>query len=224
MKQHMSWRALSLAVVIACVFWGSTALAQEDDGGAYWTNPDGEVYVDSDGNCWQSPNVPKQEPRAECGDVVAQPETDGDEDGDGVPDSRDQCPGTPIGTEVDARGCPLEKEAPIVLRGVTFEFDKATLTPQATSRLDNVVDALQASDSVAFRIDGYTDSIGSERYNQDLSQRRVNSVREYLINHGISSRRITGTEGHGESNPVASNDTKAGRAQNRRVELNVTGQ
>ncbi|MES1925470.1 OmpA family protein [Salinisphaera sp. T31B1] len=147
-----------------------------------------------------------------------------DSDGDGVIDANDQCPGTPRGTEVDARGCPIEKQAPIVLKGVTFEFDSAKLTSQAENRLDNVVDALQASDEITFRIDGYTDSIGTEQYNQGLSQRRVDSVRSYLMQHGISSSRITGTQGHGESNPVATNETAAGRAQNRRVELNVTSQ
>ncbi|WP_348760543.1 OmpA family protein [uncultured Salinisphaera sp.] len=147
-----------------------------------------------------------------------------DSDGDGVIDANDQCPGTPRGTEVDARGCPIEKKAPIVLKGVTFEFDSSKLTAQATNRLDNVVDALEASPDVNFRVDGYTDSIGTDRYNLDLSQRRVDSVRSYLMNHGITSSRITGTQGHGESNPVATNETAAGRAQNRRVELNVTNQ
>ncbi|WP_353111884.1 OmpA family protein [Salinisphaera dokdonensis] len=147
-----------------------------------------------------------------------------DSDGDGVIDANDQCPGTPRGTEVDARGCPIEKKAPIVLKGVTFEFDSSKLTMQAENRLNNVVDALQASSEVKFRMDGYTDSIGTEQYNQGLSQRRVDSVKQYLIQHGITSSRITGTQGHGESNPVATNETAAGRAQNRRVELNVTEQ
>ena len=163
-------------------------------------------------------------PQAPAPAPAPQPVGPQDSDGDGVIDANDQCPGTPRGTEVDARGCPIEKKAPIVLKGVTFEFDSSKLTAQATNRLDNVVDALEASPDVDFRIDGYTDSIGTERYNLDLSQRRVDSVRSYLMNHGITSSRITGTEGHGESNPVATNETAAGRAQNRRVELNVSNQ
>lgn len=147
-----------------------------------------------------------------------------DSDGDGVIDANDQCPGTPAGTEVDARGCPIEKKAPIVLKGVTFGFDSSKLTTQAESRLNNVVDALQASPDVDFRIDGYTDSIGSKKYNLNLSQHRVDSVKDYLTDHGIGTARITATEGHGEANPVATNKTAAGRAQNRRVELNVTNQ
>ncbi|MDA3921548.1 MAG: OmpA family protein [Salinisphaera sp.] len=163
-------------------------------------------------------------PQAQAPTPAPAPTGPMDSDGDGVIDANDQCPGTPRGTEVDARGCPIEKQAPIVLKGVTFAFDSSKLTAGAENRLNNVVDALQASDGVDFRIDGYTDSIGTEKYNKGLSQRRVNSVRSYLLNHGISSTRITGTEGHGEQNPVATNKTAAGRAQNRRVELHVTNQ
>ncbi|WP_199671504.1 OmpA family protein [Salinisphaera sp. Q1T1-3] len=165
--------------------------------------------------------APPQAPAPAPAPTPAQPQ---DSDGDGVIDANDQCPGTPRGTEVDARGCPIEKKAPIVLKGVTFEFDSSKLTSQATNRLDNVVDALNASPNVDFRVDGYTDSVGTQQYNLGLSQRRVDSVKSYLMNHGISSSRITGTEGHGESNPVATNETAAGRAQNRRVELHVTNQ
>ncbi len=149
-----------------------------------------------------------------------------DSDGDGVPDSIDLCPGTPPGVRVDARGCPIEKTTPVVLKGVNFNFDSSKLTQQAHARLDNVVSALKASPNVHFRIDGYTDSIGTEKYNKGLSQRRVNSVKQYLIQHGISTDRIAGTMGHGEHDPVASNKTAAGRAQNRRVELTAehTGQ
>ena len=188
------------------------------DGGYYVTNPDGEVYKDAAGNCWHDPNVEKNEMRAECGDQVAQ--TDGDDDGDGVPNSRDRCPGTPMGTEVDARGCPIEKQAPIVLKGVTFEFDSARLTSQAEGRLDNVAEALQSSASMSVRVSGHTDSIGSDSYNKQLSQDRADSVKRYLVDQGIESTRLT-TMGYGESRPVASNDTAAGRAQNRRVELDV---
>lgn len=224
MNTSMFWRRLLAAGLATFLITGCAssppAADGDDDGGAYVVDPDGNVYKDAEGNCWQTPNAPKEEMRAECGDQVA--EVDGDADGDGVPDSRDECPGTPRGTEVDARGCPIEKQAPIVLKGVTFAFDSAQLTAQAEGRLDNVVDALQASPDISFRIDGHTDSVGSEQYNQGLSQRRVESVRDYLTGHGVSSGRITASEGHGESDPVATNETAAGRAQNRRVELSVT--
>ena len=129
----------------------------------------------------------------------------------------------PVTPEPVAQPEPAEP-APIVLRGVTFEFDSAKLTAQAENRLNNVVAALDASPEVDFRIDGHTDSTGPAAYNQGLSERRAASVQDYLINHGIASDRITAVAGHGESEPVASNETKEGRAKNRRVELNVTNQ
>jgi OOP family OmpA-OmpF porin len=117
---------------------------------------------------------------------------------------------------------PVANPAPIVLKGVTFKFDSSELTAQAHHRLNNVVDALDASPDVDFRIDGYTDSTGPAQYNQGLSERRAHSVESYLTGHGINEGRITDVQGHGENNPIATNKTKAGRAQNRRVELNVT--
>ncbi len=149
-----------------------------------------------------------------------------DSDGDGVPDNRDQCPGTPPGTQVGANGCPVERVAPVVLKGVTFEFDSARLTAQAGNRLDNVVNALQGSPNLNVRVEGHTDSIGSSSYNLDLSQRRADSVKAYLSSHGIAASRMT-TQGFGETRPVAPNTkpngsgNPAGRAQNRRVELHV---
>jgi len=220
----MIWGIAALAGT-ALLAAGCTATppAQAKDSGYYVVNPDNQVYKDGKGNCWHVTDGQKtaQDLREECGDQIVA--TVLDSDGDGVPDERDRCPNTPRGTQVDADGCPIEAQAPIVLKGVTFEFDKARLTAQAENRLDNVVNALLASDELMFRIDGYTDSVGSDAYNQDLSQRRVDSVRAYLVENGISASRITDARGHGESSPVATNETAAGRAQNRRVELNVTG-
>lgn len=152
-----------------------------------------------------------------------------DSDGDGVLDADDECPGTPPNTEVDATGCPLEKVAPIVLKGVTFEFNSAQLTTEATKRLDNVVNALTSSDKINVGISGYTDNKGAESYNLDLSDKRAASVKRYLVDHGIDADRLT-SKGYGEDNPVAPNtnadgsDNPEGRAQNRRVELDVTDQ
>src|SRR5699024_1469279 len=112
-----------------------------------------------------------------------------DSDGDGVIDANDQCPGTPPGVEVNTVGCPVVKEAPVVLRGVTFEFDSAKLTAQAETRLNNVVAALNASPDVKFRIEGHTDAVGTDAYNQDLSERRAQSVKDYLVDSGIGLSR-----------------------------------
>jgi outer membrane protein OmpA-like peptidoglycan-associated protein len=141
-----------------------------------------------------------------------------DLDGDGVLNERDKCPNTRPGAVVDLDGC--EVEAVISLEGVHFDFDKATLRPDAIVILDKAVGLLKSQERVVVEVAGHTDSVGSEEYNQGLSERRANSVKDYLISQGVSATRLT-ARGYGESQPVASNDTDAGRAQNRRVELIV---
>jgi len=167
-----------------------------------------------------------------------------DTDGDGVPDYMDQCPGTPAGVEVNAQGCPLDSDGDgvpdyqdqcpntpagaevnslgcqedLVLRDVNFEFDSAKLTSSAESILDGVSEKLMTNDQLRIRLEGHTDSVGPAAYNKELSQRRADSVKSYLVNQGFSADNIT-TIGYGEEQPVASNDTAEGRAQNRRVEL-----
>ncbi len=143
-----------------------------------------------------------------------------DSDGDGVVDRLDACPDTPHGKKVDARGCP---EILLTLTGVNFDFDKSTIKPDAAQILNQAVDELNKAKAVDVRIEGHTDSIGSEAYNLKLSQRRADAVELYLVDHGIPAARLS-TEGKGESQPVASNDTAEGRYQNRRVEFHVAGE
>ena len=175
--------------------------------------------------------------------AVVPVETPPDSDGDGVPDDKDQCPGTPPGTQVNEVGCPLPPPPPpcktpeagqrvdlsgcavgdtIVLHGVNFEFDKATLTVNAKTILDGVADSLSAAPGINVEIGGHTDSRGSDAYNEKLSERRSESVMQYLIGRGIGSERMS-AHGYGESNPVADNETDEGRELNRRVELKITG-
>jgi len=108
----------------------------------------------------------------------------------------------------------------IVLRSVHFDFDKATLKADAKPILEEAVQVLKQEGSVDIVVEGHTDSVGTDQYNLGLSRRRADTVRRYLIDHGVAASRIT-AEGMGESKPVASNDTADGRAQNRRVELHV---
>jgi iron complex outermembrane receptor protein len=108
----------------------------------------------------------------------------------------------------------------IVLRSVHFDFDKATLKAEAKPILDEAVQVLKQEGSVDIVVEGHTDSVGTDAYNLGLSRRRAETVRGYLVDHGIARSRIT-ADGMGESTPVASNNTADGRAQNRRVELHV---
>lgn len=169
---------------------------------------------------------------------------EGDEDGDGVVDRLDRCPGTAPGTTVDETGCPLpapvapppacKAPAPgeaitlegcaagdtIVLQGVTFEFNQARLTANAKTILDGVADALTARADIRVEVGGHTDSRGSDSYNQKLSESRAQSVMQYLIGKGIDAGRMS-AKGYGEANPVADNETDDGRELNRRVELKI---
>ena len=137
-----------------------------------------------------------------------------DSDGDGVVDRLDQCPGTPAGAKVDARGCELV----ITLKGVNFEFDSDRLTADSTVILDQAVAVLKQRPNAAVEVQGHTDARGKDAYNLKLSERRARAVQDYLVKAGIPAGQLTAT-GYGEANPVASNDTDEGRAENRRVDL-----
>ncbi len=148
---------------------------------------------------------------------------DGDEDGDGVPDSRDKCPHTPRGVQVDANGCPppppvveevvVVKEETIVIRDVHFHFDSAKLTDADKTKLNTIVTRLkQEASSAQLRVTGHTDSVGSDAYNQKLSDKRAHSVVEYLISNGIPRSSFVSVTGAGESKPVRiTRPPKAGR-------------
>ncbi|MGE8067657.1 OmpA family protein [Pseudomonas sp. NPDC089569] len=159
---------------------------------------------------------------------------DGDEDGDGVFDRRDLCPGTPANTPVEHHGCPMpqypvsEKPAPAASEVITlsdagdvlFAFNQSDLTPTAMSQLDSIMGKLLDADVVSIKVVGHTDNVGSDDYNLALSQRRASSVAQYLLSQGVAPNKLT-SEGMGKSQPVADNETDAGRAKNRRVELHI---
>ena len=106
----------------------------------------------------------------------------------------------------------------LVLRGVNFDFDKSTLQPAGVPILQEAAKILKDNPAVNVQVQGYTDSIGTDAYNLRLSDRRAATVKNFLVKEGVASTRLT-TKGFGESNPVATNETAEGRAQNRRVEL-----
>lgn len=132
-----------------------------------------------------------------------------DSDGDGVTDDKDKCPNTPKGAIVDKHGC-------WAFTGVLFDYDKAVVKSRYSPLITNAVKVLKLNPGLTVEIQGHTDSIGSDAYNQKLSLRRAEAVKAELVKHGIASSRLT-TVGFGESRPVATNKTDAGRAENRRV-------
>jgi outer membrane protein OmpA-like peptidoglycan-associated protein len=128
---------------------------------------------------------------------------------------REQMAGT--GVDVVRNGDNITLDVP---GGVTFAFDSANLNPQFHSVLDKVASTLAEYDKTVIEVAGHTDSVGSDTYNQQLSERRANSVASYLSGHGVTRTRMV-TIGAGEGHPVASNETDQGRAQNRRVEITI---
>jgi OOP family OmpA-OmpF porin len=148
-----------------------------------------------------------------------------DTDGDGVYDYLDKCPDTARDLRVTPDGCPI-----LIQRKVTktldiqFDTDKSDIKPEYRERLKEVADFMEKYPQTSTVIEGHTDSVGAARYNVGLSQRRADSVKNYLIeNFNISPDRLA-TKGYGEEKPVASNDTAEGRAQNRRIEATFNAQ
>jgi outer membrane protein OmpA-like peptidoglycan-associated protein len=115
---------------------------------------------------------------------------------------------------------PIEVGLTVRLKNIYFDFDKTTLKKESFTELNKVVDFLKRNEHVEIEISGHTDNKGSDDYNLNLSQGRSQSVVEYLVSQGIESYRLT-AHGYGEGNPIDTNDTDEGRANNRRVEFTV---
>jgi OOP family OmpA-OmpF porin len=205
-----------------------------------WVNPLALMYDEL-----KDPTL-RQEVEALKGRVSALEAADllKDSDGDGVADKLDKCPNTEAGIKVDGSGCPLDvdadgipdsKDACPTVKGtaalngcpefkagpaiaIQFEFNSSVLKTTAYSTLDQLSSDLKANSSAMVQLDGHASAEGTEEYNMSLSRDRANSVKTYLVNSGIAASRIAVTA-YGESRPVASNATEAGRMENRRVEF-----
>jgi OOP family OmpA-OmpF porin len=159
-----------------------------------------------------------------------------DSDGDGVSDYYDKCPDTPKGTAVDGSGCPLPKvelvkpvtyiitdaDKKIVkeaIKNLEFDFNKSTIRSKSYETLNRVAELL-ISKNLSLKLAGHTDSRGSEMYNMKLSKERAESVKTYLVSKMVNPSRIEAT-GYGETQPIDTNATAAGRQNNRRVEFTL---
>lgn len=227
-NRRSKWLLLLSAGMLAQGLAGCETLPRGED--SPWFGPDGQEAMAKGSPCYFRGEVDF------CRDM-GEP----DSDGDGVKDRRDQCPGTPRGLKVDEYGCPLDSDGDgvlddkdqcpntptgarvnevgcWVLENLPFHFDKSTLAPESFPLLDDVVMVLRNNAQVRVEIQGHTDPLGTPEYNEKLSKRRAVTVMRYLIDHGIAANRLMAA-GFGLTKPVADNDTEAGRAKNRRVEL-----
>jgi len=152
-----------------------------------------------------------------------------DSDLDGIPDYLDQCPGTLAGMQVDEKGCEITPKIPepkieepesldalILSAGTSFAFNSADLKPAAYPELENLLKEMKKYPMSRWKIEGYTDNIGSEGGNLRISKMRADAVANYFISRGIPKGRFV-IEGLGSKNPIADNKTEKGREKNRRV-------
>jgi len=177
--------------------------------------------IDDDGD--GVPNYIDECPDTPEGVVVDSVGCPVDTDGDGIPDYLDKCPNVP-GPKSNY-GCPeLKKEVRSLfkkaMQGIQFETDKDVIKKSSYPILDKIVEVMKTNPTYMLSIGGHTDDVGSEEYNQVLSEKRAGSVRRYLIEHGVEESRIA-SKGYGKTTPIADNTTVEGRALNRRVEFEV---
>ncbi len=142
-----------------------------------------------------------------------------DSDGDGIFDAQDRCANTLVGARVDATGCVIEKQS-FDLRGVKFRSGSEQLTGDSVEALIDVAAFLKAQPTLRVQIAGHTDAVGSAALNKQLSQKRADSVKAFLVQSGIEPDRMRAV-GYGETQPIANNATPDGRAANRRVEFRI---
>jgi outer membrane protein OmpA-like peptidoglycan-associated protein len=189
--------------------------------GCPWPDRDGDGVPDNKDAC---PDVPGPAENAGCPWA--------DRDHDGVPDKDDECPDVP--GPASNKGCPLtaapvvtKKELIVVRKDrieikqqLRFKPNRAVLLTDSYQTLQQIAQALKDSPNLSVRIEGHTDNVGKKDKNLKLSQSRADAVRDYLIAQGVDKKQLT-AEGFGQTRPIASNATRAGRTLNRRVEFRI---
>lgn len=190
--------------------------------------PDDDLDGDGIPNKYDKcPEDPEDVDRFEDGDGCP----DIDNDKDGIIDTLDSCPNEPenMNDFLDEDGCPddpnekvvISKDKLIITEPVYFATNKDTILKKSYDIINEVARVLVENPQIKLvRVEGHTDDRGRDEYNQELSQRRANSVRKYLINKGVDKDRLEAV-GYGESQPIAENETKEGRDKNRRVEFTI---
>ena len=202
---------LVLAAALALGMGSNTAFAQIAQG--YWGSS-GMYVKNATGLCWHAGYWTPAMATVEC-------------DPDLVPKQAEPAPAPVVAPPPPAPTAAPPSPTPVsekvtMAADAHFDFDKAVLKPEGKAKLDDLVGKLKAVNLEVIIAIGHTDSIGSDAYNKKLSLRRSDAVKAYLVSKGIEANRIH-TEGKGESQPIADNKTKEGRAKNRRVEIEVVG-
>mgnify|MGYP003639897044 FL=1 len=212
-----------------------------ENNGCPWPDTDGDQVLDKDDNCpeeagiienkgcpWEdTDNDGVLDKDDHCPEEAGILENNGcpwpDTDSDGVLDKDDNCPD--VAGTVANNGCPevteeVQKTLNEYAKTILFNSGKATIKIESTNVLVDIIKILNEYPNATFTVEGHTDSIGSVPANQKLSEERALSVKNFLVDKGIDSARLTAI-GYGESKPIATNMYKAGRAENRRVEINL---
>lgn len=201
-----------LAILFAAVTFASAASAQVINN---WRNSSNEVWKNASGECWRNSSWTPATAAPGCDGAIVEKKVVAE-------------PPAPVApAPVAAKPAPAPAPAPVATKvtyaaDAFFDFDKSVLKPEGKAKLDGLVDKIKGIKLEVVIAVGHTDSVGSDAYNQKLSVRRAEAVKAYLVSKGIEKNRIY-TEGKGERAPVADNKTAAGRAKNRRVEVEVVG-
>jgi OOP family OmpA-OmpF porin len=220
-KGEKSMQALSKCTASILILGMSVALFAQNE-------PKSVVYTDTNNNtqtikvetaqfatnrpeaCAEKKPAPVEEPKP-----AAAPKPEADSDGDGVVDSLDKCPDTPHGYKVDPTGCPVS-----VTLHLHFAFNSSVIPVSDYPEVEKLARVMKENPPAKAIIVGHTDWTGSDEYNQKLSERRSQALKDKLIANGIAADRISAS-GKGEKEPVATNTTREGRAQNRRIEVQL---
>ncbi len=203
-----------LAVLFAAVTFASAASAQVINN---WRNSSNEVWKNASGECWRNSSWTPATAAPGCDGAIVEKKVV----------AEPPAPAAPAPMAAMPAPAPAPAPAPVASKvtyaaDAFFDFDKSVLKAKGKAKLDGLVDKIKDIKLEVVIAVGHTDSVGTDAYNQKLSLRRAEAVKAYLVTKGIEKNRIY-TEGKGERAPIADNKTSAGRAKNRRVEVEVVG-